>query len=318
MNAVAIPRMSGALAAVGRSLVTLRPPVEALAEAVPWSERHVADDPTGPRTAIEPMSAFGYAEDAIRRHDGHEDRLGFVGPIRPIDEAGVAQLARIAEALVDRAPTNPHIVSRRLRRADAYSPFLHAMVRSAAFLGAMSRLAGVPLMLHPHPDAAVQINYYLGDAGADAPQLARWHTDGMDYVLTLLLSERGSYRGGEFRYFRGTRAAFEALGGPPDDGRVETADFREIGEGIFSRGSAIYHGVTPVTEGRRITLVVSLFCPYFHRNDGNRFWHSAPDDGLWATLGNWYRFRAPWLGTRDFLARAGEAIPSWDEVGAGR
>jgi hypothetical protein len=68
---------------------------------------------------------------------------------------------------------------------------------------------------------------------------------------------------------------------------VRTAPFRHVGDTMFTRGSRVYHAVTPVTRGHRITLAVSLFCPLLGKQDENRFWHSAPDDGLLRTMNNW-------------------------------
>ena len=312
MTASAIPRMSRGANVVARSLFVATPKISPASQLIPWSEGLVRPSPLLKSTVVEPMATFGYGSTVVRRHGDIEDCLGFVGPIQPITDVGIGELARICIELADRAPENPHVVSKRLRGADAYSPFLHDMVRSQAFLRTMSELAGVPLMVHPHPDAAVQINYYIASETTVAtPQVAKWHTDGMDYVFTLLLTEGSEYDGGEFQYFRGTKQDFDSLDGDPPRHQCEQAQFTRMGEGIFSRGSQIYHGVTPVTRGHRITLVVSLFCPFFHRTDSNRFWHSAPDDGLFRTARNWLRFKPPWLSPNDFVKRAAYAVPNW-------
>jgi hypothetical protein len=55
---------------------------------------------------------------------------------------------------------------------------------------------------------------------------------------------------------------------------------------MFIYGSRLFHGVRPVTAGKRMSIVLSFHCPYT-REDSNTFWHLASDDGVPATIGNW-------------------------------
>ena len=177
---------------------------------------------------------------------------------------------------------------------EALSPFVHAMVRDPAFLRRASDIVGVPLIPHPLRDAGVQINYYEPARVTQAPPVAKWHLDGMNYVLTMTLSDHEEHEGGDYIYYRGHPRNFDAQ---RDDltGQgirhldIHAAPFQHVGDTMFTRGSRVYHAVTPVTRGDRITLAVSPFCPTLGRQDENRFWHSAPDDGLFRTLGNWYK-----------------------------
>ncbi|GCB43906.1 hypothetical protein [Streptomyces sp. NL15-2K] len=131
---------------------------------------------------------------------------------------------------------------------------------------------------------------------AQAPAVAKWHLDGMNYVFTMPLSDHADHSGGDYIYFQGHPREFdtdreEITTRGPDHPRVKTAPFQHVGDTMFTRGSRVYHAVTPVTRGDRITLAVSLFCPLLGKQDENRFWHSAPDDGLLRTLRNWGELR---------------------------
>ncbi|MEW2397275.1 hypothetical protein [Streptomyces sp. NPDC046862] len=189
-----------------------------------------------------------------------------------------------------------YVVSHRLRGVETISPFVHAMVRDPAFLNAASRLVGVPLIPHPIRDAGVQINYYGPPAPSQAPTVAKWHLDGMNYVFTMTLTDHEEHEGGDYIYYKGHPRQFDARreeitakgSAHPD---VHTAPFQHVGDTMFTRGSRVYHAVTPVTRGHRITLAVSLFCPVLGNQDENRFWHSAHDDGLLRTIGNWRSLR---------------------------
>lgn len=290
-----IPSMSKGLSLLIKSLKARHPRPSRLQDEPLWdgafNRSIVKTNTTLNRTLLD----MGYSQTDINRHERHVDNLGYIGPIRPFSDECIHILSTTAQRLEEKAPSNPHIVSKRLRGAQQHSRFIADLIDSPDFLCSMSELAGVPLILRPHPDAAVQINYYRHDASRPEkkPDVAKWHTDGMDYVLTILLTDSSTYTGGNFLYYDGVAATFDPRAGQ-QPGKIKIADFHQLGEAIFTKGSKIYHGVIPVTQGFRITLVISLFCPYFHMSDSNKFWHSAPDDGFFRTLKNWSRFKLPW------------------------
>ncbi len=182
-------------------------------------------------------------------------------------------------------------------------------------LRSLSRIAGVPLIPHPFRDACVQINYYSAEpAAGGGARVAKWHTDGMDYVFTMLLTDASGYSGGEYTYFRGPADAFDPET-VADDDRTQVARFFRRGEAVFTRGSHVYHAVTPVREGRRTTIAFSMFCPFFARRDSNSFWHSAPDDGLLRTIHNWWTFKMPWYGPRYYYQLTQAPAIGWNEIG---
>ncbi|MBT9235273.1 2OG-Fe(II) oxygenase [Pseudomonas sp. MG-2] len=199
---------------------------------------------------------------------------------------GVAVLQEICARLEEGAGDSDWIISRRTRGVTALSSFIHDMMFSRAFLLAVSRIAGVPLVPYPMLNARSQINYYYPKPGERQQQLGMWHTDGTNYVLNIVLSAPCDYSGGEFLFHNGTVDNFDAL----DYRTFETARLDEPGDALFIHGSRLYHGVRPVLSGRRMSLVLSFHCPYFS-DDSNRFWHLASDDGIPATIPNWLGLR---------------------------
>ena len=199
---------------------------------------------------------------------------------------GIAILQDICGRLEEGAGDSDWIISRRTRGVTALSSFINDMMRSRAFLLAVSRIAGVPLVPYPMLNARSQINYFYPKPAEQQQQLGMWHTDGTNYVLNIVLSGSSDYSGGEFLFHNGTVDTFDAL----DYRTFETASLDEPGDALFIYGSRLFHGVRPVLSGRRMSLVLSFHCPYFG-DDSNSFWHLASDDGIPATIPNWLGLR---------------------------
>lgn len=181
------------------------------------------------------------------------------------------------------------IVTRRVRGTDLLSPLLHDLARSPAIIQLVEASIGTPLMLHPHADARVQVNYY--GASRDC---ARWHRDGMNVVLTILLTDLGPDQGG--RYVLNARSGCCSVGAPPypPEAKLERVPLHRGGQAIISRGNRLDHCVTPVAVGCRVSLAVSYYVLGAHWHDANRFLHSAYDDGLARTIRAWWNIKAPW------------------------
>ncbi|SBV06263.1 2OG-Fe(II) oxygenase superfamily protein [Streptomyces sp. MnatMP-M77] len=257
-----------------------------------WAPALVAGEETSPSVTAD-MADFGYLPHECHGRPDIPDTLAMTGPVALLTPEGSQSLRQIGQALKGSAVHNDYVVSHRIRNVETVSPFVHAMVRDTVFLRRVSTLVGVPLIPHPLRDAGVQVNYYEPpSAGMRTAPVAKWHRDGMNYVFTMTLSDRDEYEGGDYIYYQGRPEDFDAhrnevtsAGSHHPD--VRTAPFRRVGDTMFTRGSRVYHAVTPVTRGHRITLAVSLFCPLLGKQDENRFWHSAPDDGLLRTVNNW-------------------------------
>lgn len=91
----------------------------------------------------------------------------------------------------------------------------------------------------------------------------KWHTDSVDYVLIIILSDLADMKGGELRVLQrpdATGNTFTELqkAGVPEN-LVETVKYTAAGYGIFMQGSKILHTVNGVLAARepRISLVNS-------------------------------------------------------------
>lgn len=310
-SAIRTPSTSTGLQNFIRSLRTPRRAVRWMQDEPPWRSSYVQLLARGDRVT---MQQLGYATRALSTSGSGPDDLAIAGPLDLFTSEAVLTLARVCERLESSAEINDYVVTRRLRLADSYSTFLQNMIHDRAFLTAISRLVGVPLIPHPLADARVQINYYSPGGSTDRgdPTIAKWHVDGMDYVFTILLTPAEEFAGGEFVYFSGTKQAFETKA-PGWEERLAQIAFRLAGDSLFTRGSRIYHAVMPVTRGKRVTLVLSMFCPYLAAQDSNRFWHPAPDDGLFRTAANWLRFRIPVRAPEYYFRLLGVEPITWED-----
>ncbi|MCF3101706.1 2OG-Fe(II) oxygenase [Streptomyces roseoverticillatus] len=286
-----------------------RPPLRSarLPAEPPWRSRFVAPCADVPRVSLR---EFGYRDDELLHAKGRVDDTAVAGPWRLLTDEGLERLAAVCERLEVAAQDAGFTATRRLRAADLLSPFLANMIRDREFLLTCSRLVGIPLIPHPLRLPTAQINY--GEGGGRQGGV-RWHRDGMDYVFTIQLSGYDDYDGGRFTYFRGRTDEFP--GPVPDDSRFHEADLGKRGATLFLHGSRIFHAVTPVTKGHRVTLVISLFCPYFARQDSNTFWHLAADDGIAATVPCWLRLKWPVRNPAvDFGLRSASPVITWDDL----
>ncbi|MBJ2262183.1 2OG-Fe(II) oxygenase [Pseudomonas sp. MF6787] len=203
-------------------------------------------------------------------------------------EEGVTQLRRACYQLEAGSTTSDWIISNRTRAATESSTLIREMMGSRAFLLAVSQIAGVPLVPHPFLRARSQVNYfYPRQAPEDKAQIGMWHTDGTSFVLNILLSDPGEYEGGEFVFFDQRNELFDVSN---LDGHVCTSVVRASGDAVYLYGSRVFHGVRPVTAGRRMSLVLSFHCPY-SSVDVNKFWHLASDDGVLRTIRPWFQLR---------------------------
>lgn len=272
-----------------------------------WRAEFVARDVKGTRLGLQD---FGYASHELSRGYGAVDDTALVGPVQILTPEGLDCLTEVCDRLESSAGTARFITTRRVRNADLMSAFINNMIRDRGFLLSCSRLAGVPLIPHPLRIPTVQVNYFEADGRAD---IVKWHHDGMDYVLTIQLNGYEDYDGGRFSYFMGR--ADEFTGAREGDPRIKEAHCGERGASLFLHGSRIYHAVTPVTRGRRVTVVVSFLCPYFARQDSNTFWHLAADDGIPATIPGWLRLKWPVRDpAMDYSLRAGSPVITWEDL----
>ncbi|WP_313451062.1 2OG-Fe(II) oxygenase family protein [Pseudomonas rhodesiae] len=252
----------------------------------PWRDSYLrTDGPSlmGSRT----LADLGYVESPLAVSTPQQ--LTALAQISGLfSEQGILHLRRACYQLEAGSSTSDWIISNRTRGVTESSTLIREMMNSRAFLLAVSRIAGVPLVPHPFPRARSQVNYfYPPQAHHDKAQIGMWHTDGTSFVLNILLSESDEYDGGEFVYFDGTAEQFDV---EELDQRVRNCSVKSSGDAVYIYGSRVFHGVRPLTRGRRMSLVLSFHCPY-SQEDVNKFWHLASDDGVLRTIRPWFRLQ---------------------------
>ncbi|WP_104910663.1 hypothetical protein [Pseudomonas sp. LG1D9] len=233
------------------------------------------------------LAELGYASSSV--DIAAAEQLTAVAQVSGLfSEEGVVQLRRACYQLEAGSTTSDWIISNRTRAATESSTLLREMMGSRAFLLAVSRIAGVPLVPHPFLRARSQVNYFYPPQAPEAKaQVGMWHTDGTSFVLNILLSGPDEYEGGEFVFFEGPNELFDVS----DLGeRLCTSVAKACGDAVYIYGSRVFHGVRPLISGRRMSLVLSFHCPY-STADVNKFWHLASDDGVLRTIRPWLQLK---------------------------
>ncbi|MEG8181466.1 2OG-Fe(II) oxygenase [Nocardia terpenica] len=309
-GALKLPKTATGFDQLAHAIRARKPRYDGMIHSEPsWSSDFLLPEISHPTIKLQ---EFGYETGELGRGYGVIDDTAVVGPTQILTPEGIARLQQVCDQLEAYAGSSRFIVTRRVRGADLMSPFINNMIRDRNFLRICSRMVGVPLVPHPLRTPTVQINYFEGRATGNH-EIAKWHRDGMDYVITIQLNDASEYEGGQFKYFKDRTDRFDGVG--EGDPRIIEAPCDDLGATLFIHGSSIYHAVTPVTAGRRVTFVLSLFCPYFARRDSNTFWHLAGDDGILATIPDWLRLKWPTRNpAMDFSLRAGSPVITWADL----
>ena len=251
-----------------------------------WSDSYLRGD--GPcLTGHRSLANLGYMRSPLAM--AQPEQLTAVAQVSGLfSEKGIAELRRACYQLEAGSSTSDWIISNRTRAATRSSTLIREMMDSRAFLLAVSKIAGVPLVPHPFLRARSQVNYfYPPQAQHDRAQIGMWHTDGTSFVLNIVLSEPSEYEGGEFVYFEGPVERFDVAS---LNDNVRSCGVKASGDAVYIYGSRVFHGVRPLTQGRRMSLVLSFHCPY-SQADVNKFWHLASDDGVLRTIRPWFQLK---------------------------
>ena len=111
---------------------------------------------------------------------------------------------------------------------------------------------------HAHASNHSQIN--VGKRGGGAPE--RWHLDGVDYVLIVMLSDTTEMRGGEILVHldRPRADTLAGLGSGELRDKIWRIPAPPAGYGIFLKGGELFHTVTSVESARedRLSVVQSF------------------------------------------------------------
>jgi hypothetical protein len=290
----------------------MRPTTPLAATSEPtWTPHLVVDgdpDPSGRLT----MKDFGYRSfELTELNGGGADDVAYSGVHRVLTAEGVMAFRQVCERLAGRVRDDDYIVSRRLRNTEQLSHFVHNMMRDQRFLRRLSAIAEVPLVPHPVIDGGVVINYFedFKAPTATLPQVAKWHCDGMTYVFVMQLTDSTAADGGDLMIYQNHREQFtydedDVVSRGLSHPDVFRVPFATAGDTVYTRGSHLWHAVTPVKAGRRVSAVLSLFSP-LTACDQNSFWHLAAEDGLAQTVRNFRKLRHARAAPTDYCRRFG-------------
>lgn len=212
---------------------------------------------------------------------GHS--IGYTEPFRVLSPSGVAKL----RAAVDRespARANGNERAACVLRGLAYcSTAVREYTYCPQLLALFSALANQPLVVHPISMNVGHSN--IGKVGTG--HVDQWHTDSVDYVLVMILSDVEEMKGGELQVLNvpdATGALFDEMkaNGVPEE-LVRTVSYLQPGYGIFMQGSKILHRVKGILEARepRISMVSSFCNADVFQPDSTRyhsFSHQDPAD----------------------------------------
>ena len=209
--------------------------------------------------------------------------IAYSQPFRLLSPSGVSKLrAAVDRECPARAKSNERIPS-CLRGLAYCSNAVRSYTEDPKLLELFSDMARTPLGVHPISMNVGHTN--IGKAGGE--YVDQWHTDSVDYVLVLIISDINEMKGGELQVLNvpdATGSLFDEYkaNGVPDE-LVKTVSYMQPGYGIFMQGSKILHRVKGVVSSRepRISLVSSFCNLDVFRPDSTRyhtFSHQDPED----------------------------------------
>ena len=209
--------------------------------------------------------------------------IAYTEPFRVLSESGVKKLRQAVDREAPtRAKGNERIPS-CLRGLGYLSTAVREYTESPVLLELFSKLARQPIGVHPISMNIGHTNISKTGAG----YVDQWHTDSVDYVLVMILSDLTDMKGGELQVLNlpdATGQLFDDLkaNGVPEE-LVKNVSYLKPGYGIFMQGSKILHRVKGVLEARepRISMVSSFSNLDVFQPDSTRyhtFAHQDPDD----------------------------------------
>lgn len=291
-----------------------------------WIEGEPAFDPARHLQLERPerswtLADLGYDERFIA---AQASRMAMFSPARLLSAEGVAALQETVRLLAPHARYLPdgHRSTGYLRGTVFLSKFMRDLARSSEVAAFASELFGTPLLPHTMVYQQGHLNFPPREAGRNIDE---WHHDfvGFDYVL--MCHDPSACKGGEFRYFLGTREQGHAIveaGGQIPEGRVATPHFPGPGYACFMQGGAVYHCASPLLEPAwRVSLVNSYVSLDVDKPDPTRTFFVAAE-GLYDGIeddpeaSHWwgeYARHSAWLG-RERLTRLLKRLP----IGASR
>lgn len=201
------------------------------------------------------LGDLGYSEEEI---SATPSKIAVTGAFQLLSEEGVQELRKVCLNLYKYHQT--HVRTADFVRGAVYrSKFLRDLCTDSTVTEFLSELAGTPLAPHTMPLQLGHINYAPKTPGTT---IDKWHTDTVDFVYVVLLSDPSTFEGGKFQFYKGVASEARSLAEKnqnnlPDES-VESPVFPKAGWAVFQQGSRVCHRAQGLTHvGERITMVNS-------------------------------------------------------------
>ncbi|WP_345381376.1 hypothetical protein [Pseudonocardia yuanmonensis] len=184
--------------------------------------------------------------------------LAFARYTHDYDDEGLESvLARARELHAEAAQAQAgerHLGLDHLRRVQDLVPEVRRLVHDRDRLDRLSDLAGVELEPYPIPTSCSGVNFYRPGQAPIA-----LHRDGPAFVELVPLHADGGQEGGSTLVFRGPAdvGAVRAAQGDLPAAELEAVPQR-VGAAVLLQGRMLLHTAELLTDGHRVTLVLSL------------------------------------------------------------
>ena len=199
--------------------------------------------------------------------------VGITSAFRIFSDEGLAIVLDLTEKMKsnrnEAQGTGKNRLGSYIRGAGYRSQFLRDFCDCGEWLEFVSGLAETPLARHTLPSVACGVNYAPEDISRAVDS---WHVDSVSFDCVILLNDPGSFEGGEFQYFNGTKSEGERLlGSTAEDGstadlpasKVVNMDFQAAGWGFLQQGNMVFHRACRLTKkADRVTMIPSFVTEY--------------------------------------------------------
>lgn len=195
---------------------------------------------------------LGYSDDEIAECPTD---FGVTSVFRILSDEGAAAMLDVARQLEAFTTSNARI-ARNVRGGVYRSKFLRDLCMSEDVTDAISQIAGLPLLPHTIPHQMGHLNYNPLEVGENVD---KWHTDTLRIDYVMFVTDPKAVDGGEFEYYRGTKAEVAALkkaGQGLDTTKIMAPDMPGPGYAVVQQGNMVVHRAKGLRQqGERITMV---------------------------------------------------------------